>query len=195
MSRGRTIVFIDNSNIFMGQLDAHWRIDIKKLIAYMEKAGEVWQTFFFASVTEPPRFEQTNFYAFMKNEMRFNVEIYRLGRKTNKCKKCGKEWTTYVEKGVDVALATKLLTLGNVRAYDTAILAGADRDFLGTIQAVKSLGLRVEIFAWQGTISDEMRAESSSPVIYFDEIRKEIEFTGKPDEEAEKLSKPEGELE
>jgi len=41
---GRTIVFIDNSNIFRGQLSAGWRIDARKLHAFLEKAGEIRQT-------------------------------------------------------------------------------------------------------------------------------------------------------
>ena len=62
MARGRTIVFVDNSNVFHGQLSAGWRIDAKKLHSYLEREGDVWQTFFFASVTDPPRYKQTNFY-------------------------------------------------------------------------------------------------------------------------------------
>lgn len=54
MSRGRTIVFIDNSNVFQGQLAVGWRIDAKKLHEYLEREGDVLQSFFFASVTDPP---------------------------------------------------------------------------------------------------------------------------------------------
>jgi uncharacterized LabA/DUF88 family protein len=187
MSRGKTIVFIDNSNIFHGQANAGWRIDVKKLSDYLRREGEVWQVFFFASVSEPPTFKQTDFYKFIKNEMRFEVEIFSLGHKTYQCKNCGTKWTARVEKGVDVALATKLLTLENAKAYETAILIGADRDFLGTVQAVKSLGQRVEIYAWRGSISEEMEAASSAAVVYLDDIKKSIEFTKKPDVEAEKM--------
>ena len=45
-----------------------------------------------------------------------------------KCDECGKSRQTRVEKGVDVGLATKMLTLANARAFDTAILLGADKD-------------------------------------------------------------------
>lgn len=82
MRRGRTIVFIDNSNSFHGQQTARWRIDFKKLHSFLEKEGEIWQTFFFASVTEPPRYVQTNFYRFIKNEMRYEILLFKLGQKT-----------------------------------------------------------------------------------------------------------------
>lgn len=187
MSRGRTIVFIDNSNVFFGQLNAGWRINVKKLHALLERNGEIWQTFLFASVQDPPRYQQTNFYNFLKNEMRYEVLLYRLGQKTITCKRCGNSKTVYAEKGVDVGLATRLLTLAHNRAFDTAILVAADRDYLETVRAVKANGLRVEIVAWRGTISQEFANESSRPVVYLDDIRSEIEFTATPDVVAEKL--------
>jgi uncharacterized LabA/DUF88 family protein len=187
MPRGRTVVFIDNSNVFHGQQKAGWRIDVKRLHDYLEREGEIWQTFFFASVTDPPRYEQTGFYRFIKNEMRYEVLLFTLGRKTIECRKCGHARVVPVEKGVDVALATKLLTLANNRAFDTAILVAADKDYLDTVRAVKGNGLRVEIVAWRGTISAEMEAESSCRVVYFDDIRADIELTVAPDEEADVL--------
>jgi hypothetical protein len=46
MTRGRTIVFIDNSNVFHGQRTAGWRIDARKLHQFLEREGEIWQAFF-----------------------------------------------------------------------------------------------------------------------------------------------------
>jgi len=189
MPRGKTI------NVFHGSRAAGWRIDAKKLHNYLEQDGEIWQTFFFASVTDPPRYQQTAFYNFIKYEMRYETQIFKLGEKTIQCRKCGSRHKVYAEKGVDVALATKLLTLANNRAFDTAILVAADRDFLETVKAVKSNGLRVEIVAWRGTISAEMEGESSVPVVYFDDIRDEIELEFEPDEEADKLTSGEDEEE
>lgn len=187
MARGRTIIFIDNSNVFHGQMTAGWRIDAKKLQNYLSREGEIWQTYIFASVSDPPRYQQTNFYKFLKNDLRYEVLLYELGRKTVKCFNCGKIRSVRVEKGVDVGVATKMLTLANNRAFDTAILVAGDKDYLETVKAVKTNGLRVEIVAWRGTISIDMQQESSRPVIYFDEIRKDIELTTAPDVEAEEL--------
>jgi len=188
MPRGRTIAFVDNSNVFHGQITAGWRIDARKLQDCLQRDGEIWQTFFFASVTDPPRYQQTRFYKFLKNEMRWEVLLYKLGQKTTRCRKCGNSQRVSVEKGVDVGLATKMLTLANNRAFDTALLIAADKDYLETIRAVKNNGLRVEIVAWRGTISPEMEAESSKQVLYFDDIRADIQLTVAPDEEAEELT-------
>lgn len=127
-----------------------WRIDSRRLHAYLERDGEIWQAHFFASVTDPPRYEQTAYCRFIKNEMRYEVALYRLGQKTVRCRDCGTSKMVPVEKGVDVGLATKLLVLANARAFDTAILVAADKDYLETVRAVKGNGLHVEIVAWRG---------------------------------------------
>lgn len=188
MSRGRTIVFVDNSNVFHGFRAAGWRIDYRRLHEFLQREGSIWQTFFFASVTDPPLYEQTQFYRFLKNDMRFEVLLFKLGQRTVRCRNCGDSRRVLVEKGVDVALATKLLTLANNKAFDTAIVVAADKDYLETVRAVKQNGLRVEIVAWRGTISKEMEAESSRPVVYLNDVRSEIELTTPPDTEADDLT-------
>lgn len=107
MDRGRTIVFIDNSNIFSGQLSSGWRIDARKLKNYLERGGKLWQVFFFASVTDPPRYQQTGFYNTLRQDLRWEVELFPLGRKTLRCNRCGDARQVSTEKGVDVAVATR----------------------------------------------------------------------------------------
>ena len=79
------------------------------------------------------------------------------------------------EKGVDVGLAIKMLTLGINRAYETAILVAGDRDYLETVQFLKGLGLRVEIIAWRKGLSSDLAAEASEPVTYLDDLRGKLE--------------------
>lgn len=187
MDRGRTIVFIDNSNIFSGQLSAGWRIDARKLRDYLERGGTVWQVFFFASVTDPPRYQQTGFYNTLRNDLRWEVELFPLGRKTARCNRCGDSRTVPVEKGVDVAVATKMLTLAGNRAFDTAILISGDKDYLQTVRAIKNLGLRVEVVSWRASLSRDLGVESSAPVVYLDDIRADLERTAPIDQEVEAL--------
>ncbi|MBD0326854.1 MAG: NYN domain-containing protein, partial [Pyrinomonadaceae bacterium] len=99
---------------------------------------------------------------------------YRLGQKTISCQNCDHTHTMPAEKGVDVGLATKMLMLGINQAYETAILVAGDRDYLETVKFIKGLGLRVEVIAWRDAISSELAAESSAPVLYLDELEKEL---------------------
>jgi uncharacterized LabA/DUF88 family protein len=172
--RGKTIVFIDDSNVFHGQRDAGWRIDWGKFDKWMETQGQIWQTYFFASRHEPPKPEEENFFEFITERLRWELTTYELGRRTIRCANCGREEVVPTEKGVDVGLAIKMLSLGIARAYETAILVAGDRDYVETVREVKALGLRVEVMAWRNSLSDDLDAAASEKVIYLDNLRREI---------------------
>ncbi|HEX8709221.1 MAG TPA: NYN domain-containing protein [Pyrinomonadaceae bacterium] len=174
ITRGKTICFIDNSNIFFGQQEIGWRIDWKRFSDHIMRNGEIWQTYFFASEHDPPLPAETGFYQFLKEQLRWEVSLYRLGKKTISCDNCNQSHTIPAEKGVDVGLATKMLMLGINQAYETAILVAGDRDYLEPVKFVKGLGLRVEVVAWRSALSSELAAESSAPVLYLDTLEKEI---------------------
>lgn len=123
----------------------------------------------------------------LKQDLHFETIVLPLGRKTTCCGKCGDGRTTFIEKGVDVALATKLLVLANNRAFDTAILLSGDKDYLETVKAVKAQGLRAEIVSWRASLSRELADESSSEVIYLDDLRDTIELKAGIEPEVENL--------
>lgn len=173
-ARGKTICFIDDSNIFHGGQAAGWRVDWAKFDRYLETGGQVWQTYFFASVHEPPRPEELAFYNHLKEDLRWEVLLYELGRRTIKCANCDHTETVPTEKGVDVGLAIKMLTLAMNQAFETAILVAGDRDYLETVKTVKGLGMRVEVMAWRGGLSSDLALESSEPVIHLDKLRKQV---------------------
>jgi uncharacterized LabA/DUF88 family protein len=173
-TRGKTICFIDNANIFHGQQDAGWRIDWRRFADHLEREGEIWQTYFFASTNNPPRAEETNFYQFLKEQLRWEVVLYPLGKRTVCCGACNHSEVLPAEKGVDVGLATKMLMLGINQAFETAILVAGDRDYLETVKYIKGMGLRVEVIAWRDNLSDVLATESSAPVVYLEEIERQI---------------------
>jgi len=173
--RGKTICFIDNSNIFHGQQSVGWRIDWGKFQNKIEQDGPIWQTYFFASEEDPPRAIQSAFYRYLKSDLRWEVVLYELGQKTVVCNNCRQQRAVSAEKGADVGLATKMLMLAVNKAYDTAILVSGDRDYLETVKFIKNLGLRVEVIGWQGAMSSDLAAESSAYVKYLDQIRTDVE--------------------
>lgn len=175
VNRGKTICFVDNSNIFKGQEASGWRIDWSKFQNIVEQDGSIWQTYFFGSEQDPPRAIQTNFYRFLKSQLRWEVILYEMGQKTVHCNNCSCDATVPTEKGVDVGLATKMLMLGFNKAYETAILVSGDRDYLETVKFIKNMGLRVEIIGWRLSMSQDLASESSSPIKYIDNLRSDIE--------------------
>lgn len=175
VSRGKTICFIDDANIFHGQQEQGWRIDWQRFVRFLEREDEeVWQVYFFSSEHNEPSSKETNFYQFLKEQLHWEVFTYPLGRKTITCGMCNHTHTLPAEKGVDVALATKMLMLGINKAYETAILVSGDRDYLETVKFIKGLGLRVEVISWRNGLSSDLAAESSAPIIYLDDLEKQM---------------------
>lgn len=173
--RGKTICFIDNSNIFHGQQAVGWRIDWGKFQGKVEEEGPIWQTYFFASEEDPPRAIQSAFYRYLKEELRWEVVLFELGKKTVTCDRCNQTRTVQAEKGADVGLAAKMLMLAFNKAYETGIVVTGDRDYLDTVKFIKNLGIRIEIIAWQGGMSSDLAAEASAKVKYLDDMRADIE--------------------
>ena len=63
-------------------------------------------------------------------------DLFKLGKKYS-------ERTVYREKGIDVALACKMVELGMNDAYDIAYLLSGDGDYCPAVQMVQGLGKRV----------------------------------------------------
>lgn len=145
---------------------------------------------FFAAVSDPPRYSQTNFYKMLKTDLRYETTILPLGHKTISCPSCGNQRYVYTEKGIDVALSTKLLLLAHNRAFETAVLLSGDKDYLETVQAVKNMGLRVEIASWRQSLARDLADESSSAVVYLDDLKNEIALMAPPEAEVENLQQP-----
>jgi uncharacterized LabA/DUF88 family protein len=123
--------------------------------------------------------------------LHFEMVVLPLGHRTVTCKKCRDQRRVYTEKGIDVGLSTKLLLLAHNRAFETAILLSGDKDYLETVQAVKNMGLRVEIASWRNSLSSALGDESSSAVIFLDDLKNDIAMTTPIEVEVEKLLEPE----
>jgi uncharacterized LabA/DUF88 family protein len=175
-NRGKTIMYVDNSNMFRSLRALGWRIDAIKLFQKLQESGEIWQTHFFAAVSNPPRYKQTNFYNILKNQLHWETYIFSLGRKTCHCNQCGAQWTASTEKGVDVAIATSMLIHAYNKAFDTAILLSGDKDYFDTVKEIKKKGLRIEIVGFRQSMSTDLANESSRNVIFLDDLRADIEL-------------------
>ena len=86
---------------------------------------------------------------FMLSYNGFNVTAVPLKthRVTVKCDYCGMEnqTTEQVEKGVDIALATDLISFAMDDQYDTAVIVSGDYDYFRAIEEVQRRGKKVEI--------------------------------------------------
>lgn len=87
------------------------------------------------------------------------------------------------EKAVDVGLATALLEMTALSAFDIAIVVGGDRDFVPALQAVRRLGKRVAIVSARGSCpreffdpNDALRLRDFDP-IWLDDLWTQLVVT------------------
>ncbi len=148
-------------------------LEWKKIAKFLEKGGSIWEVHFFASEVDPPRAAQTAFYKMLSEELKFVTHISQAKKRNIECRSCGQQWHAVVEKGVDVSLATKLLTLAFTGAFETAIIMSGDGDFEQCVRFLRDRAVKVELVAWRGTVSPTLTA-FNLPVTYIDDHISEL---------------------
>lgn len=76
------------------------------------------------------------------------VHCSACGSDISTCTNCNARLMIAVEKGVDAALVTDLLSLAWQRAYDVAVLVSGDSDYIPAVEYVQSQGLKVINAGW-----------------------------------------------
>ena len=141
----RIMIFIDGSNLYHSLKGFFKRTDLdigKFSNKLLEKRRLIRIYYYNARVgqkEEPERYhDQQKFFAGVTavpyTELRLGRLVYN-------------NWPAAppYEKGVDIQLATDMITHSFKNNYDTAILVAGDNDFVGAIQAVKDNGKNLEV--------------------------------------------------
>jgi len=141
----RVMIFIDGSNLYHSLKGFFKRtdIDIGKLARkLLDKRRLVRLYYYNAKVglkEEPERYRDQQ--AFFSSVNAIPYSELRLGRLVYH------NWPNSppYEKGVDIQLATDMITHSFKNNYDVAVLVAGDNDFVGAIQSVKDNGKNVEV--------------------------------------------------
>lgn len=149
----RVMIFIDGSNLYHSIKNIFYRTDIdigrfsRKLLGKRHLIRIYYYNAKVGKKEEPERYRRQE--AFLDGVMAIPYCELRLGRLVYN------NWpnTPPYEKGIDVQLATDMLTHSFKNNYDVAILVAGDNDFVGAVQAIKDNGKHVEIalFGREGT--------------------------------------------
>jgi uncharacterized LabA/DUF88 family protein len=169
------MIFIDGSNVFHGRNHynavnkTNLKIDYSKLVAQLAAGRNLVRSMYFCSKPIPPiNPTQLKFHQYLRN---CGIQVIEKELKTRPDPKTG--GTRSVEKGVDVALAVELLGLAWEGAYDVAIVVSGDGDYVGAIQRVMGKGKNVEIAAFKGSCSAELK-NAGLKTTFIDDIAKVI---------------------
>jgi len=139
------MIFIDGSNLYhcLKNFFRRTDIDIGKLCnRLLDKRRLVRIYYYNAKVglkEEPQRYRDQQ--AFFASVSAIPYSELRLGRLVYY------NWpnTPPYEKGVDIQLATDMVTHSFKNNYDVAVLVASDTDYVGALQSVKDNGKHVEV--------------------------------------------------
>lgn len=171
----RVMVFIDGSNIFWGlnnyrrKIRENVLIDYAKLVDILTAGRQVRARYFYCSEPVVVGEKQSKFIGMLR-QSGFTVESRKLKERHG---------SRNVEKGVDVALVTDLLSLAWEQAYDDAIVISGDADYTEAVEKVKSKGKTIEIVAWRDSISGDLK-RAASKVTYLDDLMPKVRLTTPP---------------
>lgn len=140
------MIFIDGSNMYHSLKAYFKRTDIdlgcfsQKILDKRRLVRMYYYNAVVGKVEEPERYKDQD--KFFKSVAAIPYTELRLGRLVYTS-----AWPNSppFEKGVDVQLATDMITHAFKNNYDVAILVAGDNDFVGAIQAVKDNGKHVEV--------------------------------------------------
>ena len=142
----RVMIFIDGSNLYHSLKNFFRRtdIDIGKLGGKLLDRRRLVRIYYYNAKVgfkqEPERYrDQHAFFASISAMPYCELRLGRLVYTSN--------WpnTPPYEKGVDIQLATDMITHSFKNNYDVAVLAASDTDYVGALQAVKDNGKHVEV--------------------------------------------------
>ena len=184
----KIMIFIDGSNLYWSF--RNWVkvtasdpavCNVKKMVELLTEERELIRAYFFCTVKPSKKQDnQLNKATTFLNWLKLSgIETVSYPLKVRdeqfQCPRCGLRWKERidVEKGVDVALVTKLLALGFKGGFDTAIIVSGDADYIEAVREVKNLGRRVEVAAFRGSAANEL-VEAADRFIALDDFAERI---------------------
>lgn len=157
MTDDRLMIFIDGENLMYGANYFNIRIDFDKLVSFLSGKRTLSGKFYYNSIPSSQDGDMKD-KAKIDGQMRFYSYLKRSGFKTTimplrnrsfkfKCESCNHvtKIEKPVEKGVDVALVSDMLSLGFDNKYDIATIVSGDSDYCKAIETIKIRGLTVEV--------------------------------------------------
>ncbi len=150
------MIFIDGSNLYnmLKALGLKASLDFGRFVDKLRgPSRRLMRTYYYncplvEHVDSRAYSQQQRFFTALQRIPYFEIRLGRLQRRGG----------TWVEKGVDVAIAVDMLVLAFASAYDTAILVSGDADYARVVSELKRLGRHVEVACAGASNSRELWA-------------------------------------
>lgn len=140
----RVTFFIDGTNLYFGLIKDLKRLDLdfQKLVQKLLNGRTLSRVYYYAVVPSEEQAILITDSASFQRQMKFLDALRRIPYFEVVLGRLVLHNGTYIEKGVDVAIALDMLDLQST--YETAVLISGDSDFCRAVQLVKRGGKHVE---------------------------------------------------
>lgn len=186
MDKERIAIFIDGSNFYHGlkRNIGKTKIDFSKLAKILCGERKLIRIYYYTvprlrTEDEQKYQDQQKFLEKLKITPYLSVELGRMVKRNSKCYKCNDSAIIFIEKGIDVKIATDMLRFAYNNSYDTAIIISGDGDFSDAIKSVQDLGKHVENAYFKKGHSDHLRQTCDKFILLDENILKDCFLTEK----------------
>ncbi len=158
MNDERLMIFIDGSNLFHGIKHLNIKVDYGRLVEFLRESRRLVRTYFYTAVPQDRDIKRgTPEWDSLVRQKKFLDELSLSGIKVKLARLRKLPSGEFLEKEVDIMLATDMLSLAYQDAYDTAVLVSGDSDFIYTVEEIQRIGKRVENATFKKTSSYNLR--------------------------------------
>ena len=158
MNYEKVVILIDGSNLFHAIRYMNIKIDYQKLLDFLKEDRRLVRAYFYGAVPQEKDLKKnTPEWESYLRQRRFLEELSLQGIKVKLAKLRKLPSGEYVEKEVDIMLATDMLSMAYMNVFDTVVLVSGDSDFSYTVEEVQRIGKRVENATFKKTSSYQLR--------------------------------------
>ncbi|MCS6875385.1 MAG: NYN domain-containing protein [Aquificaceae bacterium] len=158
MNYEKVVILIDGSNLFHAIRYMNIKIDYQKLLDFLKEDRRLVRAYFYGAVPQERDLKKNSpeWESYIR-QRRFLEELSLQGIKVKLAKLRKLPSGEYIEKEVDIMLATDMLSMAYMNVFDTVVLVSGDSDFSYTVEEVQRIGKRVENATFKKTSSYQLR--------------------------------------
>ncbi len=179
----RTLILIDDSNIYYGFKSQKWKIDYSKFYKWLHDNFKPINIYFYAGIISKKAYfdlyplKKITDFNFVKNKQKlFYKKLKMMGYIViNKPVASIYDQTTgsYKRKcNLDVEMT--ITAIDKINEYSELILCSGDGDFIKLLKYVKGMYKKTIVIAHKNRINDNL-VITANQTIYFTDIKKEVE--------------------
>lgn len=162
----KVAIFVDGSNMFYAQRKAGWHVDYRKVYDHFAQGMDVYNAFYYTSVTSPPESAVEGF-------LRALTGIgYTVRRKPVKEIIDHETGSITRKANLDIEIVIDMLT--TLEQYDVAVLVSGDGDFERAVELLRLRGKRIIGVGLRSMAAYDL-VNATDRYLYMDDLRDAIE--------------------